>query len=901
MAAASNERVGRKRNAALKNLDLVYRAGTAGFARTLGLASPAGLAGKTDHDLLPAPVATVYQALEQQVLASGVPDVSTSRLAQGTEEQVVVRSPVIADDGSVTGLEINILDLNELATDYVALLGRDQDMKSLMSRSPFALMIRRDNDTVYQNRRWSQLTPDNVLQVEKWLLLEQAEGSSDDDRLYFRSCPVRWRGEVLQAVFCFPHKRSYHFVEKRTGARRGRTNDIPAVLSPPDVNEVEATLFKAIHSPVIVCDNTWQAVYTNQPASELLDADAHPPIAQWFNDREKVDIDLMLRQRDTIEPAPLYSVTLANRVYSVSVSPTSWLGRSALLLVLQHDPDLQQQLQGVQSELKKYKDYAAAGGDFQWEMDGEQKMSSLSVDMEPLLGVENSAVLGVPLSSVIERFVDAEDLSQWSVLSVDMRNRRTFRGKQLKWRHHTGEKRVVRLSGMPVFDSEEQFIGYRGIGSDVTEAFESASTMAFHASHDSLTGLVNRREFEQRCDNAIVSARDSRGSHALCFLDLDNFKIVNDTSGHLAGDELLRQLSSLFSSLVRKSDVLARLGGDEFAVLVYDVGVNEVMRLANQLRSEVESFQFLWEDNRFRVGVSIGVVIIDDRWEGRAALFRAADSACYEAKNLGRNRVAVYKDTAPVHDATIKAGSWVERINSAIDEKRVRLCMQKIQALDGYGDQPTRIELFMRIMEQSQPISPGVFMPAADRYGLTIKLDKAVIERAIDWLEGQPHVTDTMQLCAINLHSRSFADEEFTTFLIKALQQAKFDVSVLCFVLAETAVIANLSTATQFMTRVGETGCKFALDDFGSGLSSFTYLKNLPISYLKIDGKYIRNILQESVDYAMVKAINEIGQVLGKQTIAEFVESDEVLEKLREMGVDLAQGYQIGKPELIDY
>ena len=484
---------------------------------------------------------------------------------------------------------------------------------------------------------------------------------------------------------------------------------------------------------------------------------------------------------------------------------------------------------------------------------------------------------------------------------MDMRNHRTFRDRELKWRHRNGDKRVVRLSGVPAMDANNRVVGYRGIGSDVTGAYEMASTMAFHASHDSLTGLVNRREFEQRCDSAIVSARDDRVSHALCFMDLDNFKVVNDTCGHLAGDELLRQLSSLFSSLVRKSDVLARLGGDEFAVLVYDVGVNEVMRLANQLRSEVESFQFLWEGNRFRIGASIGVVIIDDRWEDRPALFRAADSACYEAKNLGRNRVAVYNDTNPVPDSVVNTDSWVDRITAAIDEKRIRLCMQKIYALDENQPQPIRIELLMRIMEQSQLIVPGVFMPAADRYGLTVRLDKAVIERAIDWLEGQPHVTDTMQLCSINLHSRSFADEEFTLWLINALKAAKFDVSLLCFEIAETAVIANLSAATQFMKRVGETGWKFALDDFGSGLSSFTYLKNLPVSYLKIDGKYIRNILHESVDYAMVKAINDIGQVLGKQTVAEFVENDEVLEKLREMGVNLAQGYHIGKPELIDY
>ncbi len=907
MAAANIERAVRKRNAALKNRDLVYRAGTAGFAGLLGLESATVLAGKTDFDLLPGPVAEVYQSLERRVLETGIPDVSNSRLSQAGSGQVVVRSPVISDDGVITGLEINVLNLQELAADYQSLLGREHDHRSLISRSPFALQIRRGDQVVFQNRRWSNLPDDQLACIESWLRLDKSEGAAGEAGMHFQRYPIRWNGEVLEAIFCFVQKRNTQFVEKRTGARRGRDDDTPLAISAGSTEGVEVGLFKSITFPVIVCDNTWQAVYTNQAAQALL-GDSHKPgtttpvqsLDHWFNVREKVEIDTMLRQREARVPAPLYSVALGGRIYSVSVSPTSWAGRSAMLLVLQHDQQQQSRLSVTRTELTKYKDFTAAGGDFQWEMDRDQNMIHLSVDLEPLLGVENTEVIGVSLSTIIERFVDSEDMSDWSLLSVDIRNRRAFRDRELKWRHRSGVKRVVRLSGIPVFD-DDQFVAYRGIGSDVTDAYETASKMAFHASHDSLTGLVNRREFEQRCDNAILSARDDRVTHALCFLDLDNFKVVNDTSGHLAGDELLRQLSTMFSGLVRKSDVLARLGGDEFAVLVFDVGVNEVMRLANQLRSEVESFQFLWEDNRFRIGASIGVVIIDDRWEDRPALFRAADSACYEAKNLGRNRVAVYNDRNEVNDDTPVAGSWVERISSAIDEKRVRLCMQKIYALGESQPQPTRVELLMRIMERGQPIVPGVFMPAADRYGLTVKLDRAVVERAVDWLEGQPHVTDSMQLCTINLHSRSFADEEFTSFLINTLRNAKFDTSILCFEIAETAVIANLSAATQFMTRVGETGCRFALDDFGSGLSSFTYLKNLPISYLKIDGKFIRNILQESVDYAMVKAINEIGQVLGKTTIAEYVESEEVLEKLRDMGVDMAQGYQIGKPELIDY
>jgi diguanylate cyclase (GGDEF)-like protein/PAS domain S-box-containing protein len=913
MAAARKDRSGRKRNAALKDNQLIYRACTEDFARSLQLQSAADLAGKSDFNLLPEPIARVYQAIEQQVLETGIPDVSSGRLSQSqSEEVVVVRSPVIADSGDVTGIEVNVLNLRELKSDYAEMLTRDLNHRKFFNRFPFGVRIQRNDEIVFQNRRWSQLTESYQSQVEQWMQSQQDEGVSDDNLIYLQRSELFWQGEQLQGVFCFPRRPgSDPFVEKRKGARRDKQPLDNAALSNAAVaaEAVESTIFKALKFAVLICDD-WVPVYRNNAAKHLFETLTTPDAAteaesdsveNWFSDLEKADIEIMMRQRELVEVPLLTSVNLAGREYAVSVSPASWSGRSALLITLQNNTQLQSRFERVTTELEKYSDFVAAAGDFQWEMDSDQKMTHLSVNVEPVLGVSNADVLGVPLSAIIERYVDSEDMAQWSVLSVDMRSRQPFRDREFKWLHRSGSKRVVRLSGVPVFDRDKQFTGYRGIGSDFTEEYNLASAMAFHASHDSLTGLVNRREFEQRCDSAIGSARDNKITHALCFLDLDNFKVVNDTCGHIAGDELLRQLSALFSGLVRKSDVLARLGGDEFAVLVYDVGVNEVLRLANQLRSEVEAFQFLWEGNRFSVGASIGVVIIDDRWEDRPALFGAADAACYEAKNLGRNRVSVYNETRLDVEAGSAGPGWIDRITSAVKEKRVRLAMQKILALNEFNQPVTRVELLARLLEQSQLIEPGVFMPAADRYGLTVDIDKAVVERAIDWLEGQPHVTDTMQMCSINLHGRSFADEDFTVFLIKALRAAKFDVSILCFEVTETAAIANLSGVTQFMKRVGETGCKFALDDFGGGLSSFSYLKNLPVSYLKIDGKYIRNILQESVDYAMVKAINEIGHTLGKQTIAEFVESDDVLQKLRELGVDLAQGYQIGKPELIDF
>lgn len=952
MAAAPTVRTGRKRNAALKDRQLVYRACTLGYARNLQLGSPDQLVGQTDADILSEESAHLIHQAEQRVLATGIPEVTDGRhLSARLQGLVFLRSPVLSRHDEITGVEINVVNQQEFQHSYQALFASNLQYRSLLNKTPFGLLVHRDFETLYQNTQWTRLVTSGSsyqMTAEELRLMLQSrslhrsnrgtkkgfEDQSDGETLAITtierdgyllslsSHEVRWNDQPATVVFCVENNLavgneseqidsgSNEFIEKRRGVRRDAKVNLPGETQTQEVN-VDAEIFNALKHPVFVCDN-WIPLHANQAAQFFL-AQVHDEvpaendsdylsIESWFTEREKADIETMIRQRELVDAPISVSLHLQSQRYLASISPTVWRGRSAILVSMQIETAHQRELDGLGGQLRKLEDFAAAAGDFFWEMDNEQCLTDVSMNLQPLLGIDNTAVVGVPLESIVEKHVHPEDMAEWSGLMVDMRNHVSFRDREYKWQHRDGEKRVVRLSGVPVFDDEKHFVGYRGIGSDFTAAYGDASMIAYHASHDSLTGLVNRREFENRCDEAISSVRSSQVSHALCFMDLDNFKIVNDTCGHAAGDELLRQLSALFSGLVRKSDVLARLGGDEFGVLIFNVGLPEAIRLANQLRAEVESFQFLWEDNRFAIGASIGVVIIDDRWESRSSLFGAADQACYEAKNLGRNRVAVYKDSG--YNADINSGEkrWVDKVTSAIDEKRIRLSMQKIISLDSYDTSVTNVELLMRMMSPSgEIISPSAFLPAADRYGLSVKLDQVVIEQAIDWLEGQPHVTESMELCAINLNGRSFADEDFTQFLLSALKKANFDVSILCFEIKETAAIANLTAATLFMKRVGDLGCQFALDDFGSGLSSFAYLKNLPVKYLKIDGMFVKDILEDSMDFAMVKAINEIGQTLGKKTIAEFVESDDVLLKLRDMGVNLAQGYHIGKPEIIDF
>ena len=943
---------GNTRNSALKDRHLRYRACTLGYTRNLQLQSPDQLVGRTDAEVLGRHSGTLILDAEKRVLETGIPEVTEGRsLSEQLSGLVFLRSAVVSRHGEITGVEINVVNRQEFHHSYQALFVSNQQYRNLLNKTPFGLLVHKDFETLYQNNQWTSLLGgglggmsadelQSVLLSKSRHRAHRGHGDLHADGetlshttieregylLDLSSHDLRWNGQVATVVFCIRNSLtvgnesvetdpgSQQFTEKRRGVRREGANQ--GVALPTDLSEsiqdasVGAELFNVLKHPVLICDN-WTPVYTNTAAYFLLSnindsqrqLSSQQSVEGWFSEREKADVDTMIRQRDLVDAPVTVSLEVDHQRYLASVSPTVWAGRSAILISMQTESGLQKKLEGLTQQLSKLEDFAGAAGDFFWETDEDQTLTYLSVNLKPLLGDDYTPIVGLTLETIVEQLVHHDYMAEWSGLMVDMRNQIAFRDREYRWQHSDGSQRVVRLSGVAVYGSDQQFQGYRGVGSDYTAASDDARVVAYHASHDSLTALVNRREFENRCDEAITAVRSGQSTHALCFLDLDNFKVVNDTCGHLAGDELLRQLSALFSGLVRKSDVLARLGGDEFGVLIFDVGINEAMRLANQLRAEVESFQFLCEGNRFLVGASIGLVIIDDRWESRSSLFGAADRACYEAKNLGRNRVSVFNESVLSLDENHAEKQWVARINAAINENRIRLSMQKIISLDStVSTGSNNLELLMRMVtEDGEVISPSAFLPAADRNGLSVKLDQIVVRLAIDWLEAQPHITESMDLCAINLNSRSFGDEDFARFLLSALRKARFDVSILCFEITETAAIANLSAVSLFMKRVGELGCQFALDNFGSGLSSFAYLKNLPVSYLKIDGMFVKDILEDSMDFAMVKAINEIGQTLGKKTIAEFVENDDVLVKLRDMGVDLAQGYHIGRPQLLDF
>ncbi len=435
--------------------------------------------------------------------------------------------------------------------------------------------------------------------------------------------------------------------------------------------------------------------------------------------------------------------------------------------------------------------------------------------------------------------------------------------------------------------------------------YREKERVSYQASHDALTGLANRRELELRLSNALHMAKQTGTEHTLLYLDLDQFKIVNDTCGHIAGDELLRQLAVILEHSIRKGDTLARIGGDEFGVLLENCTRDEAVRIAGSLREAVQEFRFAWGDNMFGVGVSIGVVQISADSESLTQVLSTADTACYTAKDMGRNRIQVYKPGDTELARRHGEMQWVSHINKAIDDDRFELYCQPIVPAKNHFGGSEHLEILLRMTDsRGELIPPGAFIPAAERYNLMAQIDRWVVSRVFatllahpDFMRDNPHT-----YFAINISGSSLSDEKFLNFVGDQFRGCNIPPQCICFEITETAAIADLSNARNFIATLKKLGCKFSLDDFGSGLSSFAYLKNLPVDFLKIDGLFVKDIASDPIDFAMVKSINEVGHIMGMKTIAEFVENNQVMNKLKSINVDYAQGYGIEKPfPLRDY
>ena len=423
----------------------------------------------------------------------------------------------------------------------------------------------------------------------------------------------------------------------------------------------------------------------------------------------------------------------------------------------------------------------------------------------------------------------------------------------------------------------------------------------YRSAHDKLTGLINRCEFQTRVERAIRHAQTQSVTHALLHIDIDRFKSVNDTCGQNVGDELLQELAQLLLSSVRKRDTLSRLGGDEFGMLLENCPLDKAVQIAGNLVESIGSFHFTRFNNTFRQGISIGVVPIDRDSADSAAAMSAADSACYLAKESGRNQVQI----AHLGNRRLQERhgqmQWLSRLNTALADDRFRLYFQPIVPCASTTRHDKHIEILLRMIDDDGSIiAPGVFFPTAEKYDLAKDLDRWVIKHTMSWLAGVSARSYWPIRVAINLSAQSVGNQSMVNYIIEQAGNNGVDPARVCFEIPETAVTANLTAATSFMLNLRACGFRFSLDDFGNGLSSFTCLKKMPVDYLKIDGAFVRDFMFDPVDRTMVGAINELAHLLGRQTIAKYVESLEVVDELKKIGVDHIQGYFYSQPQSLD-
>ena len=546
----------------------------------------------------------------------------------------------------------------------------------------------------------------------------------------------------------------------------------------------------------------------------------------------------------------------------------------------------------LEEERLRYRDLAKAGANVFWELDRDLKYSYISGDFKDLCGLEPAQMIGNYPPDLHRN--DPRVNIDWKLFDRITKARQPLKDFTYSLRDSNNEIRIFKVNGNPLFDGNYNFLGYRGIKQEITAERNLYRKIAYQATHDDLTGLLNRREFKEKLKQSIQNIDPDRTGSVLCYLDLDRFKIVNDTAGHSVGDRLLSELTQLLQNKIRKEDTLGRLGGDEFGLLLEKCSVSEAKQIAEQLIRAIDNYRLRWKTIEFNVGVSIGVVEILSNTESAAELLSRADLACYQAKNLGRGRVYVElnNEAETLQQATT---DHLANVSLAIEENRLYLVKQLIKPIVDDDDQRQHYELLLRLKDRSgNLVGLSEFIPVAERYGVITSVDRWVLKTALE--SYAEYFGESQTLVSINLSAASINDERFTDFAIDLIKKSQVPGNCLCFEITETAVIAQVNQAQKFIDALKSLGVKFALDNFGSGLFSWSYLKKLRVDYLKIDGSLIEAIPDDEYNRVIVKSINKVAHVIGIKTIAEFVENERVLEYLNEIRIDYVQGFLTGKP-----
>jgi diguanylate cyclase (GGDEF)-like protein/PAS domain S-box-containing protein len=527
--------------------------------------------------------------------------------------------------------------------------------------------------------------------------------------------------------------------------------------------------------------------------------------------------------------------------------------------------------------------------------DTEGRVTALNPAAAHLTGWSSAEAIGQPVSTVL-RLVHADTrqpIDNPLLRCLDEDDAVSLPGTSVLLNRY-GIEYQVEDSAAPIHLPDQTVAGAVIVFRDVTDTRRLTAEIAHQARHDPLTGLPNRREFERRLAELLDEARQSDAVHALCYIDLDQFKVVNDGCGHAAGDQLLTELTALLQQHIRRGDLLARLGGDEFGLLLVDCPAGKALDVARELLHVIGDFRFRWGERTFTLGASMGLTLLTAGAASAAELMREADLACYTAKDLGRNRIHLFRPGDAELARRRGEMQWATELREALDERRLMLYAQPIHSLRG-ADRPW-YEVLVRLRQRNgNVVLPGAFLPAAERFGLMPLIDGYVLDQTIDYLQHCPPA-DRPRL-SVNLSGRSLEDRGILGMLGRYFAGPGPHGGDLCIELTESTAVAHLGRTREFIGRLRGAGCRFALDDFGTGVSSFAYLKHLPVDYLKLDGSFVRDITREPIDRAMVEAIQRLSAIMGFETIAEFVEDQPTLDLLRQIGVDHAQGFALGRPQ----